>query len=608
MKSSKRVKKPSPRHYPSFDQLDGRHSFKIAVPDGYIDYQARSRPDGKVFYFNFSLAKEMGLIPLHHPEVLDAALQDQILETFSIQIINEYDLEHGVGIDPRDLKPHRFMATRYLQLQHPDKRGSTSGDGRGIWNGEVHHQGTTWDVMSSGTGATRLSPAFAMTRKFVKTGDQNVGYGNGYNYLQDGLSAALLSEVFHQDGIQTERTLTIIAFEGGSSINVRAGKNLFRPAHFFHHLKQGKYDGLKASVDYFIDRQIKNGAIERFPGESNKKRYERFAEYEAKVFSRIAARFESDYIFCWLDWDGDNILADGGIIDYGSVRQFGLYHRGYRYDDVERMSTNIPEQKMKARHIVQNFAQIRDFLIMGIKKPLDTYKNDPILKQFDEHLKKCLHQNLLRKIGFSQEQTEFLLIHHSPSVARFKTLHSYFESAASSRGKFKIPDGIARNAVFCMATLHREFPKIKLKTSTPLQAHEFIELIRSSYANRRDRKSFIKKTKQIDAIQNAYQRLILLVTSRFNQDNIKKTLLQMTMRASLANPLNRITGDGILHFTSSLIRNHHRLTFEQKNRVIQGVIGPKPANSNTPSRLSEETTTRIINRNLDALKRLREGF
>ena len=71
-------------------------------------------------------------------------------------------------------------------------------------------------------------------------------------------------------------------------------------------------------------------------------------ESPAMLFDLIMTRFENDYIFCWLDWDGDNILIkDGGVIDFGSVRQFGLYHHAYRFDDDERWSTNIKEQKKK---------------------------------------------------------------------------------------------------------------------------------------------------------------------------------------------------------------------------------------------------------------------
>ncbi len=84
---------------------------------------------------------------------------------------------------------------------------------------------------------------------------------------------------------------------------------------------------------------------------------------------------EDEYIFCWLDWDGDNMLMDGGIIDYGSIRQFGLCHHRYRYDDVERFSTNLKEQKKKARYLVQTFVQLVDFVRTGQKKDVRSFAN-----------------------------------------------------------------------------------------------------------------------------------------------------------------------------------------------------------------------------------------
>ena len=56
------------------------------------------------------------------------------------------------------------------------------------------------------------------------------------------------------------------------------------------------------------------------------------------------------------------MLIDAGIIDYGSIRQFGLRHDEYRYDDVERFSTNLNEQNRKLGFIIQTFAQLVDFL------------------------------------------------------------------------------------------------------------------------------------------------------------------------------------------------------------------------------------------------------
>ena len=50
------------------------------------------------------------------------------------------------------------MATRYLQTQHHNKQGKTSGDGRSIWNGYVKSENLIFDISSRGTGATILSP------------------------------------------------------------------------------------------------------------------------------------------------------------------------------------------------------------------------------------------------------------------------------------------------------------------------------------------------------------------------------------------------------------------------------------------------------------------
>ena len=75
--------------YEAFEKLDGTHPWRDACPDGYVDYGARVRSGGKVAYFNFDLAREMGLIPANHADRVTPALEKAILETFSIRIINE---------------------------------------------------------------------------------------------------------------------------------------------------------------------------------------------------------------------------------------------------------------------------------------------------------------------------------------------------------------------------------------------------------------------------------------------------------------------------------------------------------------------------------------
>ena len=550
-----RQRTKSPRRYDRFRLLNGIHDFQKAAPQGIVQYPVRLRKGGTLTYFNYDLAKEMGLITGDHPQKMNHTLSKTVLETFGIQIINEYDVMHNTPIPQRHIKPNKYMATRYLQLQHPDKTGHTSGDGRSIWNGQIAHRGTTWDVSSCGTGATCLSPATAIHKKFFKTGDPSVSYGCGYADLLDGLAAALLSEIFHRNGIATERTLAVIEYPPGGAIIVRAGTNLLRPSHLFRYLKQEDLGGLRAAVDYFIDRQVSNGHWPNYG--SRKKRYEYLAEYIARGFAEATARFESDYLFVWLDWDGDNILMDGGIIDYGSVRQFGLYHHEYRYDDADRWSTTIPEQKLKARYIVQTFIQLGDFLLNGRKKPIHTFRRHARLKLFDQAFEHTLYRHLLYKIGFNDSHREYLFNEQRSLLKNFKEVFSYFEKAKSKKGPHKTPDGRTWDAIYCMRDMLRELPLHLLEKDAFMTPEEFMNTIASSYATKRDRTLNETKTRKIRDFQKLYRALVHQAAKQFKMTE-RKLLLELGMRSSIINQYDRITGESILWVTEKVLRERKR--------------------------------------------------
>src|SRR5690606_32507295 len=167
-------------------------------------------------------------------------------------------------------------------------------------------------------------------------------------------------------------------------------------------------------------RQVENKAWEQTSFKNDKEKYWYLARQVASTFAETAAKFEDEYIFCWLDWDGDNILMDGGIIDYGSIRQFGLFHAEYRYDDVQRYSTTILEQRQKARYIAQCFIQIADFLSTGKKKPLQQFKKHDVLKLFDRNFMECKDRNLVQKIGFKKAHQDILMKKHRNLVTKFR--------------------------------------------------------------------------------------------------------------------------------------------------------------------------------------------
>ncbi|MCO4755192.1 MAG: hypothetical protein KC478_11975, partial [Bacteriovoracaceae bacterium] len=582
------------------------HPYKKAVPEGFVDYPARIRKGGKVAFFNYELAKEMGLIPKSHPEKMDKELEKKLLETFGIVIINEFDEMNGRSFPEKDMKSGKYMATRYLQLQHEDKTGKTSGDGRSVWNGQVKNKGKVWDISSCGTGATRLSPATAKFNKFFETGDPTISYGCGYAELDEGLSTALFSDIFKQNGIATEQTLCVVEFEKNYSVNVRAHSSLLRPSHFFGYLKQGQYDNLKAAVDYYIESRRGDEQFLNCPKGQGK--YDFLLDSVCRTFAQTTATFEDEYIFCWLDWDGDNILMDGGIIDYGSVRQFGLFHYEYRYDDVERFSTNILEQKEKAKKIVQSFIQLIDFIKNKEKQSLSKFKNHKVLDDFEAIFEETKNLNLLGKIGFNEKVSQELLIKHPKEVEEFRKAFTYFERAKSSRGLVRISDGVTWDAIFCMRDLMRELPQIYLSRDGMLEDREFIDILKSNYAKKDDLVINSYRSKKIKEFQNLYLELVEF-SCKISAVSKEKRLLEMTMRSSVINKMERVTGDAISLIVDLVMKRRKSLGSDEVYKLFKKFSlfqALDPSNQSVPNKKMWNNT--LMRQLYEIVKECREGI
>lgn len=551
--------------YPAFEALDGSHPWKDAVPEGFVEYRVRQISGGKVAYFNFVLAKEMGLIPRQHEHSMNSSLEEKILQTFCLQIINEYDELTKRKIDPTTIKPKKYMATRYLQLQHPDKKGLSSGDGRGIWNGSLEHKGQIWDISSRGTGVTRLSPGAVQAQKPLKTGGTEFGYGCGLAEIDELLGAAILAEVMHLQGLQTERVLCVIDLGKGYGIGVRAAPNLIRPAHLFLYLKQERLDQLKQATDFLIERQIKNKRWTiRSKGTAS---YNEMLGIMSESFAKFAAQLDIDYIFAWLDWDGDNVLADAGIIDYGSVRQFGIRHDKYRYDDVERFSTNLNEQRQKAKLIVQVFAQLADYLRTSVKKPLKDFQNHPQVKRFDQHFETHRTDRMLYRMGFNAHQRS-LILKDKEAFYKFDKIFSYFERAKVSGTQEKVADGINHNPLFNMRHALTLLPDLIQKKE--VQTEEFFKQILSGFAKKKDLKIRKKHQKNIELLIESYRGLChLAMTIKPNTQELKK----LKNRSEKLNSPQRITGNALIEIVDEIITERKKgLTLDQVQKVIDRFV------------------------------------
>lgn len=561
------------KFYTGFDSLDGRHPWMDAVPEGAVTYRVRELRQGRVAYFNYVLAKEMGLIDPTHPNQMSPELEAKLLETFSIQIINEYDELSKRRVDPSTLKPHPYMATRYLQLQHANKQGKTSGDGRGIWNGVVQHRGMLWDVSSRGTGVTCLAPGAVAANKPLKTGGTEFGYGCGQAEIDELLGAAIMAEVMHLQGVGTERILCVIDLGKGVGIGVRAAANLIRPAHLFLFLKQERHAELTRSVDYFIERQTRN---RRWAIKSkDERRYDEMCEIVCEAFADFTAKLDINYIFAWLDWDGDNVLADAGIIDYGSVRQFGLRHDQYRYDDVERFSTNLNEQRQKARLIVQVFVQMTDYLKTRQKKALRSFARHPVLEKFDRLFSERRADQMLYRMGFTSTQRQRVLSGHRDLFDRFDREFSYFERAKISGAPQRVADGINHPALYNMRLILRTLPtrlssqKGALETRQ-LDDAEFYSAILSSYAKSRDARLGEKQRRHIRQFQSLYRELIRAASGRRAPESI---LPELSRRATALNSEQRITGNALIEIVNEMLAQKRRgLELEDIQKIIDRLV------------------------------------
>jgi uncharacterized protein YdiU (UPF0061 family) len=536
--------------YAAFENLDGSHPWRSCCPDGYVDYRARQRSGGKVTYFNFDLARQMHLIPANHADRLTPALEKVILDTFALQIINEYDLASGNEIPASQIKPNPYMATRYLQAQHRDKRGLYSGDGRAIWIGQLKSGGKFFDVSARGTGATCLSPGARVAGVPVKTGDDSYGYSCGTAEIDEMLGTALMSEIFHRNGVPTERTLAAIDFGDGTAVGVRAAPNLLRPAHIFRYLKQGRHAETKAALDCFIDRQVANGEwnLPRDPRE----RYRRALTYIARAYGRMAAICEEEYIFNWLAWDGDNVLASGAILDYGSIRQFAAKHSKYRYDDVDKFSSTLTEQRFWARQLVKLFAQTIDFVSSGRKRNLRHFQNAECLKRFDGWFEIEREWRTLWRLGFSPEQIETLRKGGRREIGDLRRALSFFEEIKVARGMEKLSDGITHKPVFLIRNLLRELPAFYATEcgggiGRLMDPQRFCRTMAASYASRRDLRMTSTRAARAQNFQKCYQRLVAAAGP------YEQVLTQMVQRSSVINYEHRITGNGIVDAVEKLV-------------------------------------------------------
>ena len=330
---------------------------------------------------------------------------------------------------------------------------------------------------------------------------------------------------------------------------------MIRPSHIFAPLKQNKLERLKEVVDYTISRDQINGNILASKKEN---KYKLFLESFAKSFADIAARFEQEYIFCWLDWDGDNIMVNGGLLDFGSIRQFGVYHHEYKFDDDGNWSTNIKEQVTKARYTVKVMHQAVDYIMKGKKTPLQKYfSRKKYLNIFDKTYVERKYYYFSQRLGFSKDFSRLISKRPTKDFLTLFRAFSNLEKRKAAKGFERTPDGKNITVMFNMRKFTREiFGENLEKTATKIVLQ----------------RSLTSEAEKLGASHSASDyKNALFVTDLLNKI-IKKHSFRfqpILMRALKHNQPNRITGDAVCVIAEYLAKKSKKIREDELYKVFE---------------------------------------
>ncbi len=152
----------------------------------------------------------------------------------------------------------------------------------------------------------------------------------------------------------------------------------------------------------------------------------------------------------------------------------------------------------------------------------------------------------------------------------------FFEQAKVARGMEKLPDGITHAPIFLIRNLLRELPAFylnqseakrgELKPGELMPADQFYRTMAASYASRRDLKLTSSRTARARNFQKCYQRLIAAAGP------YEKTLRQVVERSSVINYEHRMTGNGVIHVVTEIMKAKEKLTQPQLQSALDRFI------------------------------------
>ena len=187
---------------------------------------------------------------------------------------------------------------------------------------------------------------------------------------------------------------------------------------------------------------------------------------------------------------------------------------------------------------------------------------------------------------------------------------SYFEKAKSYQGMRQVSDGISWDAIFCMRDILRELPQLLLARGESIEASEFIEILKSNYAKPEDLVLNSYRKKKVMSFQKHYWQILDKVCHN-NRKNIKSLLLEVTMRSSIINRFDRVTGDSISTIRETLMNDIDKVKADRLYGLVKNFSqyqNLNPDERNLDKSVAKNKKSKLLKGFVSIVREYREGL
>ena len=159
-----------------------------------------------------------------------------------------------------------------------------------------------------------------------------------------------------------------------------------------------------------------------------------------------------------------------------------------------------------------------------------------------------------------------------------------------------------------MRDILRELPQRYLKEQKPISKEDFIEIMRSSYATKKDLKLNTYRHKRIAEFQTFYLDLIKACAEN-EKAPLSQILQKIIIRSSIINRYDRVTGDSVTHVVDEIMAKRKKLKPKDIYRILKNFSAYQDLNPERKHPLdADKDRSKLMREIIDIVKDYREGL